>query len=296
MLEDLKLDEAYDGFLFLADSQRNPPYLKPHRHVELEVNLVVRGTITCVVAGRKYTFGTGTLLWFFPAQVHQLVYRSQDAQYYVGVFKPELIDRVCQADEYQFLKRKRPRDGMLSRVLPSEDYFKVRSTMESLVADGPDPDLLNKEAGFGLDSDFRYEHKDPDMLNAGLRFLLLQCWKAYGKQEVGEEGHELHPAVEAALSLVARDPSIESIEQIAKECGVSVSYLSRLFAREVGMPLSRYRNTVRLDRFLSLGRGDRKLSLLDAALEAGFGSYAQFYKVFVGQFGCGPRVFWKDRE
>jgi hypothetical protein len=50
MLEDLKLGKGYDGFLYLAESTRNPPKLKSHHHVELELNLVVRGTITYVVS------------------------------------------------------------------------------------------------------------------------------------------------------------------------------------------------------------------------------------------------------
>jgi hypothetical protein len=43
MLENLKLSKRYDGFLYLAEAKRNPPKLKSHHHVELELNLVVRG-------------------------------------------------------------------------------------------------------------------------------------------------------------------------------------------------------------------------------------------------------------
>jgi hypothetical protein len=56
MLENLKLGPRYDGFLFLAEAARNPPILKSHRHIELELNLVVSGHITYVVGGRRYTF------------------------------------------------------------------------------------------------------------------------------------------------------------------------------------------------------------------------------------------------
>jgi len=96
MLEDLKLGERYDGFLFLAEAARNPPVLGSHRHIELELNLVVEGTITYVVRGRRFTFGKRSLLWMFPAQEHQLVDRTGDAQYYVAVFKPELLRAACR--------------------------------------------------------------------------------------------------------------------------------------------------------------------------------------------------------
>src|SRR5687768_13889385 len=49
MLVRLKLRRIYDGFLYLAEAARNPPLLKSHHHVELELNLLVRGSITYVV-------------------------------------------------------------------------------------------------------------------------------------------------------------------------------------------------------------------------------------------------------
>lgn len=100
MLEDLKLGPKYDGFLFLADTARNPPHLASHHHVELELNLVVRGAITYVVGGHRFTFSRRTLLWAFPSQEHQLVDRSDDAQYYVAVFKPKMINRFCRSEVY----------------------------------------------------------------------------------------------------------------------------------------------------------------------------------------------------
>ncbi|MES2393317.1 MAG: AraC family ligand binding domain-containing protein, partial [Acidobacteriota bacterium] len=107
MLEDLKLSRRYEGLLFLAESARNPPLLKSHHHIELELNLVVRGTITYVVGGKRFTFHPRTLLWLFPEQEHQLVDRSDSAQNYVAVFKPSLIHSACRSSAYKPLKRTR---------------------------------------------------------------------------------------------------------------------------------------------------------------------------------------------
>jgi len=65
---------------------------------------------------------------------------------------------------------------------------------------------------------------------------------------------------------------------LARKHGVSVSRLARAFKAEMGMSIIEHRNRARLQRFFRLvetGRG-----LLPAALEAGFGSYAQFHRVF----------------
>src|SRR6478752_6327551 len=178
MLEDLKLGEGYDGFLFLAEAARNPPVLRSHRHVELELNLVVEGTITYVVRGRRFTFGKRALLWMFPAQEHQLVGRSSDAQYYVAVFKPGLIRDACRSDRYDELKHSNVKgEGVLHTILEPGAFDLVKRTMEALVVGGLDPEVLNREAGFGVASDFSFEHGDPDALNAGLRHLLLLAWR-----------------------------------------------------------------------------------------------------------------------
>jgi transcriptional regulator GlxA family with amidase domain len=64
--------------------------------------------------------------------------------------------------------------------------------------------------------------------------------------------------------------------------------LSRIFKEQIGVSISQFRNQQRLQRFLSLyGRG-RHTTALAAALEAGFGSYAQFNRVFREQTGRSP--------
>lgn len=290
MLENLKLASKYDGFLFLAESARNPPALKPHTHAELELNLVVNGTITYVVGGRRFSFPKGTLLWLYPSQEHQLVDRTADAQYYVAVFKPGLL-RSTRGAGYAGLRAKSGGgDGVLHTQLVPEAFDLVRKTMESIVEDGLDPDLLNREAGFGVGSDFRFEHGDPDWLNAGLRHLVLLCWRHQRGRAGATRAVALHPAVRKALDLLGREEAGEDLGRLAKRCGVSEAYLSRVFKRQVGVTLTRYRNSVRLGRFWENYRGPEQHTILEAMHAAGFGSYAQFYKVFKAAYGRGPRA------
>jgi AraC-like DNA-binding protein len=59
--------------------------------------------------------------------------------------------------------------------------------------------------------------------------------------------------------------------------------------RQMGVSISRYRNSVRLGRFLQHFRGPEKRTITEAVYEAGFGSYAQFHRVFTQVYGRGPR-------
>jgi AraC-like DNA-binding protein len=102
----------------------------------------------------------------------------------------------------------------------------------------------------------------------------------------------LHPAVRRALQLLSTedmDTEDDDLAALAQRCGASPAYLSRVFARQVGVPLSRYRNNVRLGRFWTHYRAESQPTITEAMYAAGFGSYAQFYKVFAQAYGCGPR-------
>ena len=291
MLVDLKLASKYDGLLYLAESTRNLQRLQSHHHVELELNLVVQGAITYLMNGRRFTFGPRTLLWLFPAQEHQLLARSDNARFYVAAFKPSFIENSCHGEIYQGLKRQpQGQDNILSTLLDPTSFDLICRIMDSLMEGALDADLLNREAGFGPASNFHFAHHDPDALNAGLHYLLLLCWRV---QLAGKQSHNavtLHPAVRRALKLLS-EPEVEhDLAGLAKTCGVSRSYLSTTFHRQVGVPLNKYRNSIRLSRFFDLYREMGRKSFAASAYGAGFGSYAQFYKVFTQAYGRGPQT------
>lgn len=290
MLANLKLGKAYDGLLYLAESARHVQMLQSHHHIELEINLIVQGTITYVVDGQRFTFSPRTLLWLFPQQEHQLVDQSEDAQFYVAVFKPSLIKRSCRSVGYEGLKRKsNGQVGVLSTLLRPETFDLTRKIMSSLMQGSLDSDLLNREGGFGQSSDFRFEHRDPDGLNAGLHYLLLLCWRNRLMEKATRGAIDLHPVVRRALKILSEGETTQNIGELAKSCGASKAYLSRMFSQQIGVPLSRYRNSLRLSRFFEEYQQGSQKTITEAAYAAGFGSYAQFYKVFSQAYGHGPR-------
>ncbi len=63
-----------------------------------------------------------------------------------------------------------------------------------------------------------------------------------------------------------------------------------MFRKQIGVPVTRYRNSVRLARFWEEYRQPEQRTLLEAMFAAGFGSYAQFYRVYSDVYGCGPRA------
>jgi len=97
--------------------------------------------------------------------------------------------------------------------------------------------------------------------------------------------------VVAAVRLMATQISLDA-GALAKQVGMSPSHLARLFKQDMGLSLLEYRQRQRLERFFALVDAEGG-NLLAAALDAGFGSYAQFHRVFRARFGQSPRDYLK---
>lgn len=108
--------------------------------------------------------------------------------------------------------------------------------------------------------------------------------------------HAPSPAGTIAARIVAllQEDSAQSRRQLAARIGVSVSVLSRAFKSEMGLSVAQYRSRLRLERFLTLVE-PRGGNLLAAALDAGFGSYAQFHRVFRSALGMTPKEYLSER-
>ena len=100
--------------------------------------------------------------------------------------------------------------------------------------------------------------------------------------------------VVSVLRHLSRDLTVDG-NHLAKMLGVSPGKLARDFKAEMGVSLVEYRNRLRLERFLAMvDRGGG--NLLEAALDAGFGSYAQFHRVFRAMLGTTPREYLTGRK
>lgn len=117
------------------------------------------------------------------------------------------------------------------------------------------------------------------LVNDGLAYLLLRAWQLYRDEGTALDGVGVHPAVAEAARLRSAEPAAGSLTQIASAAGISPGHLSRLFKAQTGIALGSFRNRQRLIRFLLTYRGGKHPTALDAAHAAGFGSYAQFYRV-----------------
>jgi len=262
MRQQLKLPAGLDGNLWHYRHQGRANAM--HHHAELEFNLVTQGRGLYLLANRKYQIRRGDLLWLFPAQEHVLVEQSADFEMWIGVAKPATMRRIATDSRAKILHQKNPA-GEYCRRLSQTSLARFEKMFSEIVA--------------GADN--------RGLFNAGLSYAFLSAWQQF-EQSADVPLHDVHPAVERAARLIRSESSSLKLEQLAKHAGLSAHRLSRLFKQQTGIALVDFRNRQRVEKFLSLYRTGQRMTMLDAALEAGFGSYPQFHRVFKRVLGCSP--------
>jgi AraC-like DNA-binding protein len=102
-------------------------------------------------------------------------------------------------------------------------------------------------------------------------------------------GRRIASSVRRALKLMDKDLS-KGTEELADRLETSPRQLVRLFRQDMGESLVAFRNRRRIERFFALTDGTSE-NLLQSALAAGFGSYAQFHRVFRAMLGATPSEY-----
>jgi len=268
--EFLELPAEVDGRLWFHHNE-GVAYAM-HHHAELEFNLVTRGTGTYLLKDRKYQLNKHALVWLFPEQEHVLLHQSPDFEMWIAVFKPELVARVCTVESDRVLLDPDP-PGHYCRRLPDAQTARRHDLYQQV-----------------LDA-----HDQANLFNAGLAYVLLATWRGYLEAEDIPAGDDIHPAVEKAARLIRDETDAASLTDLAQRAGLSPSRLSRLFKQQTGVSLVDFRNRKRIERFLALYGGGQRKTMLAAALEAGFGSYPQFHRVFRQVMGCSPAEYRRRR-
>ena len=235
-----------------------------HHHVELEFNLVTQGRGLYLLANRKYQIRRGDLLWLFPAQEHVLVEHSPDFEMWIGVARPKAVARLATDASARVLREANPA-GEYCRRLPQPDFARMEVLLAEIAA----------------------ARGRPGLFNAGLAYALLAAWQCF-EHAADVPIHDVHPAVEKAARYIRNKSNTVGLNDLARHAGLSPARLSRLFKQQTGVALVDFRNRQRIEKFLTLYGAGQRMTMLEAALEAGFGSYPQFHRVFRRVLNCSP--------
>ncbi len=80
-----------------------------------------------------------------------------------------------------------------------------------------------------------------------------------------------------------------SIQKVSALVGLSPYYLSRIFEKEMGVPLHVYQLDIRLTKAAQMLAAGQRIA--DVALETGFFDQSHFHKAFLRKFGITPKQY-----
>jgi AraC-like DNA-binding protein len=189
---------------------------------------------------------------------------------WIVVVRPRVLRRICRGKEFKNLLR-------------------PESTLECCrrltVGGGRELHTLLQKV--------KYSAATPDLFNGGLAYAILNAWQLSREEKPVGPACDVHPCVARVAQLLDRGADMElSTEELCRTSGLSVSRLRRLFKQQIGMGIHDYRNRIMVERFMQI-YGDGKTKMLSAALDAGFGSYAQFYRIFTESIGVPPAKYYR---
>lgn len=232
--------------------------IEPRRHCELAVYHVISGQMRYLIDDKVCVAGPRTLLWVTPDHAHMLLSETPDFDMWIFVLAAELEPEATG------------RPQLVSR-LSTEDHNELCAIAQAIAA------VANQKASL-----------------RGMAWWGERALAAVSAAS-GSDVARCRPIVRRAAELIAADPALDG-EELAESLGTNVARLGRTFRQDTGEGLVDYRNRCRLaavDRLLAEQRG---ANLLSAALDAGFGSYSQFYRVFQTFRGQSPREWYRQLE
>lgn len=232
-------------------------YRRPrHFHHEPELNLVAAGTAAVGVGEAVVEVQAGDLICFAPGQDHVLLRASPELVLFAVGCRPD-VRVAAKADA----------GDPAGMVLPMRVH------------------LFEHEAAplVALAAELAGRPATPEQLST--------FWAVAQQARVAAaSGSPLHALTRRALAALAAHPDLDR-RGLARLGGTGPTEIGRHFRRDLGLTLVDYRTRLRLLRFIAQvdrGGGD----LLDAALEAGFGSYSQLHRTFRAALGCCPSRFF----
>ncbi len=260
----MQKDYSYESenLFFKHEVSRNMPKdaYSMHSHNMYELLYFVSGDATHVIEDRKYKLKRGDLVLIRPSKYHFIQ-----------------IDSDCDYERY---------DILFSDKTKNIDGLSLLDTA---------PEVINLEeypmaTEIVKKTDFYYKHfggEDFERILTGLLCELFYLLSVTPATENTDAPSVTSPTLSLALSYINDNlTTLLSVEEVAKSCFVTESYLFRLFKKELRKTPAKYIASKRLllaERMIS--DGEAPTAVYE---KCGFADYTTFYRNYRSFFGHSP--------
>ncbi len=255
----------------------------PHWHAQAEVNYVFRGAVEYEMQGHRVRLEAGALALFWGGLPHQVVDTAEDT-YFHAIHLPLA----------HFFRLRLPAD-LQARLMRG-------ATLLAAEPQADDAPAFTRRGAWLSSGDER-------LVGHAIDELLLRI------ERIGLEPHRvLEPAAAGAEASDAAEPQ-PSFQSVRRICGllaenfrenidsaaIAVSadihpkYAMSVFKRSTGLSLGEYVSLLRLSYAQALLL-DEDASVLQVAMDSGFGSVSAFNRCFRKKAGMTPSEFKRERR
>jgi AraC-like DNA-binding protein len=255
------------------------PMRRPDHHNEIEVNLLVAGSVTYLFGGRKVRIERGRFSVFWAAIPHQIIQFDRQSYYYVATIPLAW-----------FLQWRLP-DHLVQPLLqghvlsePSGD----RTISDAQLFAHWEADLRNPDA----------ELKKAVLLELEARFLRLARKIApvraavpnARKRQLPLSDSGLNKVEQMACLIAQRYTDKLTVADIGRAVNLHPNYAMNLFQKTFGTTLIEYLTQHRVSHAQRL-LATTDMKIVDLAFESGFSSISRFNDAFRRACGCSPREY-----
>ncbi len=145
---------------------------------------------------------------------------------------------------------------------------------------------------FDSEANNQSEYSDSILYSLLIRLgVLLSKMHKRGNHENVKD--KIDPLVQKAITFISKNfISIAKIDEIAADCGISVSYLCRIFKTRLGITPTDYLNRIKINYAQKLLRSGANVT--EACFDSGFNNYGYFITLFKKTIGTTPAIYKKQ--
>ena len=251
----IKNTSAIPNNVITASKKRFIGNSSTHVHEFFEIEYIIDGSGICKIDGVEYPIRAGTLFLLDPSNTHEII--SADAQLINIMFKCEY--------ENEFFLLPALRSPMIE--LTEHDSLLISALLSEIIS------VFEKDIDFAR--------------------LLLQCvikkLKAYPRADTPAK----LPYIQHTLLYITENFRHGiTLESTAAHLNLCPTYLSELFAKQMGVTFKSYLDNVRFSYAKNL-LSFTDLPICDVHKYAGFADYANFSRRFKKMFGMTPTEYRK---
>ena len=238
-----------------------------HNHQTYEIYIFLEGNVHYFVEGSLYKLLPYDILVMKDNEMHRAIHmeKSRYHRVVINIEKTFFDKYLCKEYEKIFTDRKLGKDNLIKA-----EYTKSSGLIDAI-------------------SRFELYTKESPASDAIASALLVEILHILNKSKFENSLDTVkNETVKKTMQYINENiESIDILDEISNYLFVSKSYLCRAFKKTTGMTVNEYITAKRLIMVKQLCQNGKKIS--EACIEAGFGSYSNFYKAYIKDTGLPPK-------